>query len=159
MQHRQQGLGLTLLGFMLLAAGGCGDKDKGGDIDAGTDSGAVVEDYDSGILPDGAWATLHEAVFVPNGCDNTFCHGAAGMLNLTVERGYDELVDVPAKGEECGKKTTKLRVKPGDPDASLLLEKLGAPSCGERMPVGLPKLSSADVELVRKWIEDGAPKN
>jgi hypothetical protein len=143
-----------LLSTLFIAAIGCGDKnDNGGG--AGTGAAGMGSEVD----PDGPWAKLHEEVFVPNGCTNSFCHGVGGELNLSLDLGYDELVDVPAKGEMCKNKTTKLRVMPGDPDASLLIDKVVAPSCGERMPIGMAKLSDEDVQKLRDWISDGAPKN
>jgi mono/diheme cytochrome c family protein len=49
-------------------------------------------------------------------------------------------------------------VVPGDPDASLLLDKLSAPTprCGERMPLGMDPLSAAELAAIRSWIQAGA---
>jgi hypothetical protein len=146
---------LFYLSCLTLAAVGCGDKDKQDGGGAGTGAAGTASE----VNPDGPWAKLHEEIFVPHGCDNAFCHGNAGELNLSLDLGYEQLVDAPSQGEDCKNKTTKLRVEPGDPDASLLIDKVVAPSCGERMPVGLPKLSAADVQKLRDWIADGAPKN
>jgi len=51
-------------------------------------------------------------------------------------------------------------VVPGDPDASFLIQKLqGADGLlGERMPDGGPYLSTATVNVIRQWIQDGAPQ-
>jgi len=50
-------------------------------------------------------------------------------------------------------------VVPGDPERSFLLRKLTAlgPGEGSLMPRDAPRLSDADIELVRAWIEAGAP--
>jgi hypothetical protein len=51
-------------------------------------------------------------------------------------------------------------VVPGDPDASYLLEKLGAnPRSGVRMPQGLTPLTAEQIELIRTWIAEGAQDN
>jgi hypothetical protein len=52
-------------------------------------------------------------------------------------------------------------VKPGAPDQSYLVFKLqGSGSCfqGSRMPKSAP-LSTAEIQLVRDWIANGAPNN
>jgi hypothetical protein len=51
-------------------------------------------------------------------------------------------------------------VVPGDPDSSLLLQKLEeAPPWGERMPLQFELLSHAQQERIRQWISDGAANN
>jgi hypothetical protein len=54
-----------------------------------------------------------------------------------------------------------VRVVPNDPDASFLVMKLeGGPDlAGERMPFGGSRLPDADIQLVRDWIEAGAPRD
>jgi hypothetical protein len=45
-------------------------------------------------------------------------------------------------------------VDPGG-ENSLLVEKLGdAPPCGARMPFGETKLDAAEVECVRRWVDE-----
>ena len=50
---------------------------------------------------------------------------------------------------------------PGDPDASYLIHKLEgrAGITGDRMPQGGPFLSSADIAVIRSWIQAGAQNN
>ena len=50
------------------------------------------------------------------------------------------------------------RVTPGDPDNSYLIMKLeGNPAIlGNRMPDGGPYLSQAEIDVIRRWIRDGA---
>jgi hypothetical protein len=90
------------------------------------------------------------------------CHNAAGApfaagLNLTEAVAYNMLVGVGA--------TTKagaVRVIPGDPDASYLVQKLeGARGIvGERMPRTTgPFLTAGQMLVIRRWIRDGAPNN
>lgn len=73
---------------------------------------------------------------------------------------YANLVGIPAGQEEnylC-RDSGLLRVKPGDPEHSLLYLKLTNPSCGNIMPpAGLGgAVTSEQLSLVRTWIESGA---
>lgn len=48
-------------------------------------------------------------------------------------------------------------VVPGNPDASVIVQKLeGTYARGERMPKGLTPLSRGEIDLVRRWIAEGA---
>jgi hypothetical protein len=50
-------------------------------------------------------------------------------------------------------------VTPNDPSQSFLWDLVSKddPGCGaERMPQGLPHLSAAQLDIVKRWIEDGA---
>jgi hypothetical protein len=91
-------------------------------------------------------------------CRIDFCHGG-GRANLdmaTKESALATLVNHPADPPSpCGM-SGKLRVKPGDPEESLLYLKLvvDAP-CGDPMPVG-GQLPDESRERVRQWIEAGA---
>ncbi len=50
-----------------------------------------------------------------------------------------------------------LRVKPGDPDNSYIIQKLeGHAAVGGQMPLGGPYLSTATIAFIRQWITDGA---
>lgn len=54
------------------------------------------------------------------------------------------------------------RIAPGDPDGSYLWRKvegshLEAGGLGEAMPLGASRLSAAQTDLLRRWIEGGAP--
>lgn len=99
------------------------------------------------------------------------CHGEEPTplvdLDLRRDRAYRELVGVRA---ETGR-LALLRVEPGHPAASLLVQKLtgrGGPGSGKRMPLdpesGEPVTPSpiaaawVDEVLVR-WIEAGSPPN
>jgi hypothetical protein len=52
-------------------------------------------------------------------------------------------------------------VVPGDPDSSLLWQKVGSdtPPVGDRMPLTGPVLSAGQLALIRTWIEQGAQDN
>jgi hypothetical protein len=91
------------------------------------------------------WSYLHTAVIAPN-CATSSCHSAlvetAGIALDDREDSYRALVDLQF-------------VVPGDPTSALipLLEGDERP----RMPPDAP-LPQADIDLVRTWIEAGAPE-
>lgn len=85
----------------------------------------------------------------------TDCHGGSAGMFLDEGESYANLVNVPAtKG--C---TSEMRVKPGDPDASVLYKRLTGTSCGAQMPKKAPPLPAEEINLIRRWIESGAPNN
>jgi hypothetical protein len=92
----------------------------------------------------------------------TSCHNARlarfnGSLNLEAGVSYAQLVNVVSSG-----KRGAVRVIPGDPDGSYLVQKLeGAPGIvGERMPfTGGPYLTFGQMAIIRRWIELGATNN
>lgn len=124
---------------ILVAA--CGGDDHG----AGGDLGEPVA-Y-SGV----------QAVFAKYGC--TACHpGVNSSLDLGEGRSYDDLVGIRALEDP-----QLVRVIAGDPGSSFLYLKLGGdppvadiPAIGERMPPRSPPIDPADLELVRRWIAQGA---
>jgi len=113
--------------------------------------------------------TVHWALAILTlvGCDDTLFNGneaASGVFledvlhiidhnclechaGLTAEAGLDLSTDF------CGAVLTGGIVVPGQPDASLLYLRMRSPS--DPMPPS-GRLPSADLELVRQWIEDGA---
>jgi hypothetical protein len=68
---------------------------------------------------------------------------------------YGQLMNVPAMVRCRG----QLRVKPGDPDNSVLFETMAGTSCGDQMPPGGPYLGTDQLDLVRAWISQGAANN
>jgi hypothetical protein len=92
----------------------------------------------------------------------TQCHAAGGIaagtgLILTEGASYANLVNRPSRlrpGETL--------VIPGDPDNSYVVRKLeGGPNInGVRMPfAGGPYLSTGQIAVIRRWIEQGAANN
>ncbi len=91
-----------------------------------------------------------------------FCHvtGAEnGGLNLGGKAAYRGLVDAPSTESKL------LRVAPGRPDESYLMHKLkgthlSVGGSGDPMPKTDPPrlLEAAQIEMFRKWIAQGAPK-
>jgi hypothetical protein len=81
----------------------------------------------------------------------------AGGLNLAHDVAYDQLVGVFSRG-----RPSIARVTPGNPDASYLVQKVeGQPGIvGRRMPAnGPPYLSQGQIQILRRWVELGAPRN
>ena len=106
-------------------------------------------------------AQLQADVFTPvcAGCHNGSV-AASGPLpasqNLTAGNSFANLVGV-ASHEQAA----TLRVAPGDPTNSYLIQKLeGAAGIGgERMPLGGPYLDQATIDRIRSWIAAGAANN
>jgi predicted small lipoprotein YifL len=101
-------------------------------------------------------ASIQDNVFTVT-CAVSGCHGgASAQFGLRLDPGfsYGNLINVPSPRD-----SSLIRVVPGDPDASFLIQKLdGTQTLGERMPDGGPYLTTATVNVIRKWIEDGAPQ-
>ncbi len=151
MQRRLWWLGVS--GSIALAAHGCA-SDATQSLDGaqrGMQSDAAVQEQAI------SWIEIYDQVLVPNECVK--CHGKAAELDLSLEHGHENLVGVAAKGGKCAS-TAMQRVVPGDPGASLLLDKLmDMPLCGARMPVSPRALvTQQQLELVRAWIAQGAKK-
>ena len=88
------------------------------------------------------------------------CHtGRIPNLALNFTSGQDiyaQLVNVPSR-----QKPELMLVNPGNPDASYLIHKLeGGPGIvGVQMPRnGPPFLTAGQLQVIRRWIEIGAPR-
>lgn len=114
---------------------------------------------ENGRPPDGMrsalvaeFGSIQDNVFTPS-C--TGCHaGAAAPLGLRLEEGvaYAMLVNAPSS-----EVPSLLRVEPGNPDDSYLVQKLeGTASVGGRMPLDGAALPQATIDVIRQWIIDGA---
>jgi len=104
---------------------------------------------------------IQATVFTPicSGCHNGSqppSGSLPGSQNLTIGNSFANLVNMASK-EQPG----LLRVKPGDPANSYLIQKLeGAASIsGSRMPFGGPFLDQATIDQIKSWIASGAPNN
>ena len=138
-----------LLAISILASACAGD---------GGSSGAPSTTSTSTTMGGGMSASLgdiQDDIFTPacgfGGCHDSFT--AAGDLDLsTAQASFDELVGVDSL---CG---SAVRVVPGDPNASYLMDKLGdgASPCGIVMPIGAPQLSDSELAEIRSWIQAGA---
>lgn len=177
---------LHQLGCLLILCGvGCGSStstgtDSGGLRDGGatpTDAAALVdamEPSDSGSPDGGAgpdsgcpttplFADVHSRTFSACNCHMRASPPPSGMLDLSPGVAYQNLVNVPAV-----RNAMKMRVTPGDPDASFLWQKLNnlqdPASEGGPMPrpmAGMPwvRLPDAELNILRCWIAGGAPND
>ena len=87
------------------------------------------------------------------------CHAGSTApegMRLDPQNAFSNLVGVPSV-----ERPDLLRVKPGDPDNSYIIQKLeGAPGIvGGQMPLDRPPLSQETINAIRAWIAQGAPQN
>lgn len=109
-------------------------------------------------LPPGAFSPnfseIQANVFVPN-CATVGCHlgGSAPQgLRLDDANSYGLLVGVASS-----QASSILRVSPGDPQNSYLIQKLeGTASVGAQMPLNAPPIDPASIDVIRQWIAAGA---
>jgi methionine-rich copper-binding protein CopC len=98
---------------------------------------------------------IQATIFTPI-CTN--CHVGANApqgLRLDAANSYAMIVNVAS-----AEVPALLRVNPGNPDASYLVQKIqGNAAVGGRMPLGGPPLSQAQIDLVRGWVAAGAPQS
>jgi hypothetical protein len=117
----------------------------------------------SGVQP--TLSSIDQSVFQPLcvGCHRAAFASISGGLDLTGDP-YGALVGVLATNTAATSPPPGLlRVKPGDPDQSLLWQKLvtksvADPRYGSGMPQDRPgSLCQAVTDAVRTWIANGAP--
>ena len=100
------------------------------------------------------FSEIQDSVFTVT-CATSGCHAGASApqgLRLDAASSFGLLVNVASM-----EVPSLLRVAPGDPDDSYLIQKLeGTAAVGERMPLGGPPLEQAAIDVIRQWITDGA---
>ena len=108
----------------------------------------------SGLAP--TLDSIQTNVFNVN-CAVPGCHGGTGaQQGLRLDPGFSagNLINVHSSQDP-----NLIRVIPGDPDGSFLIQKLdGTQTVGSRMPDGGPYLTTATINVIRQWIQDGAPQ-
>jgi hypothetical protein len=99
------------------------------------------------------FAAIQANIFTPI-C--SVCHAGGSApegLRLDEADSYNLLVGVPSTEVH-----SLLRVKPGDPANSYIIQKLqGHAAVGAQMPLGGPYLSSDTIGFIQQWITNGAP--
>ncbi len=97
-----------------------------------------------------------QAIF-NSSCAVSGCHAGSsptGSMDLSAGVAYANIVNVASVQNPA-----LSRITPNDPENSYLFRKLtGTNISGNRMPLG-GTLSAAQIDLVRDWIEAGAPNN
>ena len=125
-------------------------------VDAGAADGAPDDDVVHTYRP--TYTAIWSEILQPT-CADVYCHGGAtdDFLPMTTKDAtYSALVGVTSKGPRCGQTGLKL-VDPGNPDGSLLYQKVTTPTCGVRMPAEYqPYLDSDETGQIRQWILNGA---
>lgn len=120
---------------------------------AGLDSnGRPVGSEGGGGTLTASFKSIQDNVFTPI-CSVCHAGGAAPKgLRLDAANSYAMIVGVPSVED-----SSVLRIKPGDPDNSYLVQKIeGHASVGAQMPLGGPPLPTATITVIRQWVTDGA---
>ena len=112
------------------------------------------------------WTAIQENI-LNRSCATNGCHASTSDVNyaqhnlvLTADVAYDNLVNKPSKNTAANA-AGLLRVKPGDHANSLLYHKIDCRSgshYGALMPLGGPNLTFGEIEYIKQWIINGAPK-
>lgn len=140
--------------LLLLFLVGCTDTMGGvggADVDAGPDDDPLIiaETPEPGSLDD-----LHARIVVRSCAGQPgLCHAGQFEPNLsTPALMYENLVNAPGLEIE-----RSLRVTPGSPEASLLVDKLRHRNdVATQMPLGADPLPEAEIAEIEAWIADGA---
>jgi hypothetical protein len=130
--------------------------------------GAAATDAPCTAQYNSTFEVITHEIFEKRGCTSTACHGAArsGGLDLRGEGVFDQLVDAPIGSIPAETHPGLKRVVPGRKDQSLLWLNLAAATLPELwqaplhpMPLGLPPLTFDELDVIRLWIEEGAPRD
>ena len=127
-----------------------GDGRQGGDF--------LVEFEVQGIQP--SLSSIQKNLFTPT-CSVAGCHSGPtgpdlpfGMDLSSENASFNSLVNVFSLEEP-----SVLRVAVDEADSSYLIHKLeGTAAQGSRMPLGGPFLDQATIDVIRQWIDSGAPR-
>jgi hypothetical protein len=100
-------------------------------------------------------ASIQTNVFSVN-CAIPGCHGGGTVqYGLRLDPGFSagNLINVASPRD-----ANLIRVIPGNPDGSFIIQKLeGTQTLGDRMPQFGPYLPQSTIDVIRQWIQDGAP--
>lgn len=133
-----------------------------GPVGCGDDSGPVPSEAGVGCLdplPDDcepAFAPTFAAIYrnqISQKCGGSVCHGGDGAQAGLVLEGQDAAYD-HLLGEADG----RARVIPGDPECSVLMQRLESDDPAFQMPQGDP-LSERELCAIRTWIRNGAMRS
>ena len=125
----------------------------------GTEGGNFVVEFEiQGLQP--FLASIQNNLFTPT-CSVAGCHSGPSGPNLptgmdlsSANASFSSLINIASLQEP-----TIFRVAVGDADNSYLIHKLeGTSAQGSRMPLGGPFLDLATIDVIRLWIDTGAPQ-
>jgi hypothetical protein len=128
-----------------------GDGVEGGDFEAVF---TVLTPVTMGTTLDDIQAAVFGQTCSVSGCHSGGGAALPGVMDLTTaQASFDNLVNISSLQVPAA-----IRVVPGDPDVSYLIQKLeGTAAIGGRMPAGSPDpLDPAIIADIRQWIADGA---
>lgn len=104
--------------------------------------------------PVAAFADVQARIFDRN-CATSGCHAGSSPaqgMNLSAGVARRNIVGVASRQQP-----SLLRIDPGDPDNSYLVQKVeGRAASGSRMPLGRSALSPELIQLLRDWVAAGA---
>jgi cytochrome c553 len=117
-------------------------------------------------------SSIQENIFTPR-CVSCHTPGGQGYVETepspldlsSAEVSFAGLVNVESVQERCGTSADQscgLRVAPGDPDSSYLMNKLtgeGLSFATDPMPQSAEPLTEEEINAIRQWIEAGALDN
>jgi hypothetical protein len=147
--HRRRLAAVGLFSTWLCGCSGSGaGLDSNGQPVSGSSSGSS-----GGPVPLSAdFDSIQANVFTPI-C--SVCHAGATApqgLRLDAAHSYNLLVNIPSS-----EVPSILRVKPGDPSNSYIIQKLeGHAAVGAQMPFGETPLPASTIAFIVQWITDGA---
>lgn len=134
--------------FFLFVSAGCGSDSGSPDSMVGPDDNDGGNNQTGPVSYSQQIAPIFQAT-----CSGSGCHinGSKNGVNLTTHAQV-----ISSRGDKYG----TLVVLPGNATGSPLVNKLGSnPQFGVRMPDGKSALSSAQITLIRTWINEGALNN
>ena len=140
------GKGLVVILLMVFLSG-CGAGSGDGDDDDG--GGGELQP---------TLQSIQTNIFSPI-CAQAGCHVGAsaqqGLMLDSVDNSFQDLVGIAST-----EVPSLLRVDPGNPDNSYLVHKIEGRSTivGAQMPLNQPALSSAQIDAIRTWIQNGADR-
>jgi hypothetical protein len=107
-------------------------------------------------------ASIQDNVFSVN-CVGCHTGGGApfGLSLESADLSYTNLINVVSPRDPNPSNPTYVRVRPNNPNDSFLIQKLeGTQTLGARMPLppGTPPLPQATIDVIRQWIQNGAPR-
>jgi hypothetical protein len=141
---------LPIVAILLLA--GCAGNGQGLD----ENGNPVGNDGGLPVAFDPTFSNIQQNVFSAICIECHVGNTAPEGMRLDPQNAFSNLVGVPSV-----ERPDLLRVKPGDPNNSYIIQKLeGGPGIvGGQMPLNRPPLSQETINAIRLWIAQGAPHN
>jgi len=108
------------------------------------------------------------APVITTSCTTSSCHGGGSRPPVLAPHGGPAALRAALVGVATEQRPSRVYVRPGDPGASYLMQKLEGHlndaecidhDCGAQMPLDNPSLSAEARDKVRTWISQGAPDN